>query len=231
MIIDEPRPPAPEPGPRSGFGRSASVVRKHWSRVVAICRILAATIFVAVALLGALFTSPVFAFVVGPLMGGFAVGAAFFFHPDFPSGRPARRTTVFTAAGGVLFVPFLTGVGLMGAVGQAVVVPLLVLGAVVTCDRLARIAGAEGSGAEVLDESWLRTVLRSLPLDALLGEWRNTDALLSAAPDGVTRSRTVRVRGLLLDELAARDPAGVESWLQSGSSPESHIRADRDLAG
>ncbi|WP_409330363.1 hypothetical protein [Trujillonella humicola] len=65
------------------------------------------------------------------------------------------------------------------------------------------------------DEDSLREMLRLLPEDALLDEWRTARAA-DGRSDGATPGAT-RFRELLIDEILRRDPGRAGAWLEDGS--------------
>jgi hypothetical protein len=75
----------------------------------------------------------------------------------------------------------------------------------------------------VKDERSLRQVLRALPTDVLLAEWRSTQTGRGAR--GSELLQEVRMRELLIDEMQRRDPAGTARWLSEGPGdpPEGYV--------
>ncbi len=73
---------------------------------------------------------------------------------------------------------------------------------------------APGGDTPGQDDS-LRQLLRHLPTDVLLDEWRSTQPG-SGPPDDGPAARG-RLRGLLIDEMRRRDPAGTRRWLADGA--------------
>ena len=80
------------------------------------------------------------------------------------------------------------------------------------------------------EEDTLVELLRALPLDALLDEWRRTGAPGDPSPAGPT-SRS-RMRRLLIGELARRDPVGTGRWLREApdTTPDGYLADRRDRA-
>ena len=168
------------------------------------------------ALLGALVTHWTGMLLVAPGLG--AVLAAVVAVVD----HRAHRGMLWAGVTGVVLVPLANGLVLLGTAGGAVALvawsagPVLALGWVATLEE----------PAVRDDPTALREMLPRLPTADLLEEWRSTEGLLHGPGD---RAAAARIRSLLLDELAHRDPGGVTEWLSAGgASPETHLRADRD---
>jgi hypothetical protein len=73
----------------------------------------------------------------------------------------------------------------------------------------------------------LQDLLRTLPVEVLFEEWRDTAG--EAVPGGGDRTR---LRGLLIAELHRRDPVGAGRWLAEAPEdpPDGYIRETRDRA-
>ncbi len=78
------------------------------------------------------------------------------------------------------------------------------------------------------DDAHLAELLRVLPLEMLLAEWRDADR---GAPAGERDRSAAHLRSLLVEELWHRDPTGVERWLRAGAAqpPELYLHGDQDL--
>lgn len=84
----------------------------------------------AVALVGALVTSPVTMLLVAPLVGALAAGLVALENLDFPAHPSARRMVLVAGCGGALLVPLVEGIVCLGLLGLPVMVVGLVVGAV-----------------------------------------------------------------------------------------------------
>lgn len=187
-------------------------------------RALVARLFVATAVVGAVF-APWPWMLATPVLGALVGGLVAAVDPGFPGEVASRRTVLRAAGAAVLAVPFAAALPALGALGGAIAAVLLFVGSLVMADRLT----VEESGADVVDVAGMGTVLGVLPTRELVREWRASEALLRSSRH---RGQAAELRGLLLDELARRDPAGVARWLSAGgASPDPYIRTDRDLTG
>ena len=67
-----------------------------------------------------------------------------------------------------------------------------------------------------------------MPTTTLLDRWRATGAVLRSTNDPGERCLAAEVRGVLLDEMARRDPDGVARWLTEGDEdfPDQFISTD-----
>lgn len=230
MIVDQSALPPEDPAPKDAT--AGERVSSAWRAVMAFCRLAVPGGFVLLALIGALVTPPVMMLVVAPLIGGVAGAMVALLNPAFPAESWARLGALLTAATGAAFVPFTSGVALLGSAGGVLAIVLLVLGSCLAADRIADVVENIPSGSSLPDDHWLGIVMPSLPTAALLHEWRATRAAFGARRGVVEQARAVHVRSLILEELARRDPAAVERWLSSGDwSSEPRMRPDRDVAG
>jgi hypothetical protein len=188
--------------------------------------------FAFLAVVGALVTPPVGMLLVAPLIGlGVGLLVALL-NPLFPGEPWPRRGALSTGATAAAFVPFTNGVALLGNVGGVIALALLVLGSCLAAERMMDLIERDPADGAVRDDHWLQVVMPSLPTATLLQEWRATRTLFGGRRGLAEQTRAVHVRGLLLEELARRDPAAVERWLSSGDwSSEPRIRPDRDVAG
>jgi hypothetical protein len=227
VSVDEsdPEPLAPEPHP------DAAGATPSWNAVMAFCRVLVPAGFVGTALIGAFVTPPIGMLLVAPLTGAGVGLLAALVNPAFPAETWARRGALISGATGAAFVPFVNGVALLGAVGGVLAVVLLVLGSCRAANWMIDVIEDSPARMSSRDERWTRMVMPSLPTATLLQEWRATQAVVGSRPVA-ERTRAVQLRGILLEELARRDPAAVERWLRSGDwSSGPQIRSDRDVAG
>ena len=222
--LDLPEPSQPREGrPDARQARRGARVDAGWRAIGQLCRVVVPGSVVGVALLGALF-EPRLSMAGALFLGVLATGVVALVHPDFPAQVSARRAVVLAAFWGVVAAPFGAGVVALGNGGAAVVllilvlIPLWVAGQVLeddqqwTEDDLAR----------------LRTALPDLPTPTLLDLWRDTDRAVHGTSASPERERAVELRALLLDELAERDPSGVDAWLRHpGSRPDAYIGGDR----
>lgn len=92
------------------------------------------------------------------------------------------------------------------------------------------LGGEPADGPLAWDEAGLRRRLAALPTADLLAEWHGLDR--RPAPDGAPPLWHARIRDLLIDEFAERDPAGTRSWLSAGAGepPDRHVGADNAAA-
>lgn len=76
----------------------------------------------------------------------------------------------------------------------------------------------------------LRDLLRSVPVDVLSDEWRDTAE--PAVLDGEDATARARFRSLVIDELHRRDPVGTTRWLAEapGAPPDRYVRDAQDRA-
>lgn len=199
---------------------------------MALSRVVVPAGFVVMALIGALVSPPVAMFLVAPLIGVGVGGMVALLNPAFPAELWARRGALFTGTTAAAFVPFISGVAVVGNAGGIVALGLLILGSCLAADRMVDLIEDPPTGDALRDERWMRAVLPSLPTAALLQEWRSTRSVFGSRSGATERTRAARLRECILEELARRDPAAVERWLRSGDwSSEPEIRPDRDVAG
>jgi hypothetical protein len=221
VLLDPPVPPPADPG---GDPSSPAPVFPGWCRVVARTgAVVIPVCVVPVALLGAVATPAWAMATLSPLLGLFVAGAVLTVDPGSP-GPARRRTGVLAAVAGAVSVPFVVGLGLLGGVGLAVTLLLFLLGPFLAAEWL---LGTAGSGAAAGWLAQVTPVVASLPTDRLLSAWGTTEEVLRWRPAAGDRAAAVALRAALLDELARRDPEGVERWLRVGDGPpDRHIRAD-----
>lgn len=201
------------------------------------------TSYVAVALLGSLYTPPVtllgFALALGTL--GAAVGRSFH-RTVYPECAGSWTGALPAAAAAVLFVPFATGVHELGAAGGYLVMVLVLLFSVVSTvwAHTLSVPAAQPQPAagpsrsvsrppESPDQSSSYDLLRTLSVDDLIAEWRRSGEQLHPS-SGAPQHTAVRWREALLEEFRRRDPRGFDTWLLDGMrrGPEHHIAADPD---
>jgi hypothetical protein len=230
VIAERPAPPPEEPSP--GGDRPGVLASSLWRAVMAFCRVVVPSGFVLLALIGALVTPPVAMLVVAPLIGCVTGVMVVLLSPAVSAEPWGRRAALYTAATGAAFVPFTSGVALFGSAGGVLALVLLVLGSCLAADGIADVIEDMPAGGALPDDHWLVVVMPSLPTAALLQQWRATRAVSFAGRGAAEQARAAHVRGLILDELARRDPAAVERWLTSGDwSSGPRIRPDRGMAG
>ncbi|MGY1707405.1 hypothetical protein ACI79C_22820 [Geodermatophilus sp. SYSU D00697] len=137
---------------------------------------------------------------------------------------PATRMAVLPAAVAGTAPLGLGALGLVGAVlGVAVV-----LGCWAASCAVADPPPTGHDAAPEPDDGSLRVLLRTLPVEVLFQEWRDTAG--QAVPGGEDAEDRIRLRGLLIDELRRRDPVGVGRWLAEAPEdpPEGYVRESRD---
>lgn len=224
-----PPPDPPPPDPRRDVGDARPLLVP---RLIASCRVVVHGGFVLMALLGALVTPPIGMLLVAPLTGAAAFIVVAMLNPAFPAEPWARRGALLAGATGAAFVPFANGVALSGNAGGVVALVLLILGSCVAADWLMDVLERSPGSGVARDDRWMQVVLPSLPTPELLREWRAAQRAFGSLPADADRARVVKLRGLLLEEFARRDPAAVERWLTGGDwSAEPNIRADGDAVG
>ena len=158
--------------------------------------------------------------------------------------EPAPRAILTAGTTVAALVPFAEGISALGDAGTALSLGLLILSTVLGGHWLATLdldppattttqygAADHPIATGVVEDPSLPELLRVVPLDALFTEWRATENELDAHQGGQRYAATVHTRGLLLEEMRHRDPAGVQRWLSSGARghPEHYIRGDHDL--
>lgn len=202
-------------------------------RAVRLAQQVMCVLYVAVALIGVLFTPPWVMLTVVPVIGLIAAGLlAWLFHCC--ELRPLdRRTLMVTGQVAAALVPFHEGVQLLQGFGTAIALTVLVLLVIVGSDRLKDVnvrppTGATGTG----DASSYVDLLRVMPLELVFSEWRALERGGSVLPGEPRGPDVVQVRALLLDEMQRRDPVGFGRWLHDGAvdDPEQHIQGDHGLA-
>lgn len=209
------------PGQRWDIVPHAPELGRLWHLLVLGYRrsLLGAAVVVACA--GALTAPAHLTLLVGPAVGALAVGGACLGAACAGLRPPSARTAALTGLGGMLSIPFICGVPLLGPAGAVLTMALLVTAA----SRLPEdIAGPDPVPVLPVDVAALRAELRHIPSPVLLDHWHRTARLLRGrlGPDAL--AAVTGLRSSLLDELARRDPAGVERWLRSGGDdPRRHL--------
>ena len=216
------------PGPDrvAGGGRSTALRGAHRLTVGVLT-----TLYVAVAVLGALSAGFIVMFVVVPASGLLGAVVARGVHRALHPGLEAPFTLHLPVAVGTgLFSPFLIGMDTLGEVGVYVFIVLTLLCAVAGVGW-ARALAPEAVGPRPqepprlpdAEDCSLRDLLGALPVDELLHEWRWSKERLRTDPHSA-----VQLRDLLLEEIQQRDPAGLRAWLLDGleRDPGDHIRGD-----
>jgi hypothetical protein len=188
-------------------------------------------LYVAVALLGALSAGLVVLLLVVPVTGLLGALIARGVHRALHPGVEAPLTLHLPVALNTgLLSPFVVGMETLGEDSVPVFIVLTLL-----C-TVAGVGWAHALGPEAVgprpqapprlpdaELSSLRELLRALPVDELLHEWRWSRRRLRTDPHGA-----VQFRDLLLEEIQQRDPTGFRAWLLDGleQDPERHIRGD-----
>ena len=208
-------------GGAAGLLRSGRLIALWWRRSLLGAAVVAAW-------LGALTAPAHLTLVVAPVLGALTAGTVLVGAACIGSRRPSPRALALSGLGGLLLVPFLVGVQVLGAAGAALSLALLMTAAArVPVDPLAAASPAAPTREEL---ARLGAELRRLPSAQLLEHWQRTAAPVhrGAGPD--VRAAVTEFRSLLLDEFSRRDPAGVERWLRTGGDPARHLasgEADR----
>ena len=224
MPVDSLGVPVPDRG--AGGERSGCLEAAHRLTV----RVLT-TLYVAVALLGALSASFIVMFALVPASGLLGAVVARGVHRALHPGLEAPFTLYLPAAVRTgLFSPFVIG---MDSLGEDSVYVFIVLTLLCTVAGVgwAHALGSDDAGPRPQEPSRLpdaelsslRDLLGALPVDELLHEWRWSKQRLRTDPH-----RAVQLRDLLLEEIQQRDPAGFRAWLLDGleRDPGDHIRGD-----
>ena len=204
-----------------------------WARALRAADALLRTLFLGTALLGLLVTPPLVSLVLAPALAGIAVVvlASFVWYVD--QRTPSRSTLRTAGTATAALIPFGHAVHALQSVGTVLALTVVALLLVATLGRLARWAaqqpGGTGGGRGALDDPAWPLLLQAVPLDALLGEWRELADPGDARRDAADAAHA---RRLLLDELQRRDPAAFAAWLAAGAAgpPDEHFRDDRGLA-
>ena len=228
---------------RPGSG-ATRVSRRLRRAVVTSSRRLLQVLYTGVALVGALVAPPVTTLALGFAFG--VAGAILFavIHWSCREQEPAPRAILTAGTTVAALVPFAEGISALGDAGTALSLGILILSTVLGGHWLAALdldppattttqygAADHPIATGVAEDPSLPELLRVVPLDALFTEWRATEDELDAHQGGHRYAATVHIRGLLLEEMRHRDPAGVQRWLSAGARghPEHYIRGDHDL--
>jgi len=197
--------------------------------------------YVAVAMVGTLHVDPRALVVSMPVLGvlGAVLARAGYRFLD-PHSAPSPTRSLPTAIGTALLVPFLAGVVQLGDLGAYLLLLAIPLGTVLagvwaydleistasTTPDVRQMCSTVRSPESGNQSSPPHELLRTLPLDDLIAEWRSSAEQLHPPSDSHWHT-AVRWRGALLEELRRRDPAGFGEWLLDGTlrGPEDHIRA------
>lgn len=136
-----------------------------------------------------------------------------------------RRTLADGARWTVLGVAVIATCMVQGALGFLVLVAM-----VLTSPHAVRLFLGLGRGAarqpgpddigsvlHALDLQRAREVVDRLDLAGLCWAWTHSAGLLVEVPGARAREAVVALRGLYLDEMERRDPAGFAAWLGSGA--------------
>jgi hypothetical protein len=220
------------------------VSRRLRRAAVRLAHRLLQVLYAGVALFGVLVAPPVATLALGFAFG--VAGAVLFavIHWSCREQEPAPCAVLTAGTTTAAFVPFAGGISALGDAGAALSLGLLILSAVLGGNWLTTLnhdppattttqygAGDHPIATGVAEDPSLPELLRVVPLDALFTEWRATEDELDAHRGGHRYAATVHIRGLLLEEMRHRDPAGARRWLNSGARgrPEHYIRGDHDL--
>ncbi|WP_136697178.1 hypothetical protein [Geodermatophilus dictyosporus] len=186
------------------------------------------TVFVLVALLGVLAAGTPLLLVTVLLGGAAGAGLAQLVHWALePGGRAPLQSRLTAATATGLFFPFISGTEALGPGGSSLSVVVILLTTLCGLHWIAQVSretlptGVPARASPCPDPSSLQPLLRRLPLDELLDEWRCSSAGLHV--DG---HAAVRVRELLLEEIRRRDPEGFRRWLGEGpgEDPRPYVR-------
>lgn len=162
-------------------------------------------------------SAPAPSFLVGLLLGGTGGVLVAWLHRGGTDLPPLPHPAVAGTALACLPAA-IAGTAVLGSWAGVVVGLGLVAGTSFVVHRVSLPAAepappAHGGPESVDDEESLRDLLRLLPGDLLLEEWRSarTGPTAGATPGGM------RLRQLLVDEILRRDPAGAGGWLEDGA--------------
>ncbi len=176
--------------------------------------------------------SLIFGAVAGSAGGAFV--AALLRHASADDPQLPHPALAAAVAGGLPAA--LAGSGVIGPWGGLLLVLLIIVAATlfgcwISSNPRLRPSPAGGSGLGPWDEELLREVVSALPTDVLLDEWRAAQRRLTTGTGDLMRE--VGLRGLLIDELQARDPVGTGRWLSEGIEypPDRYIQRDSSLGG
>ncbi len=196
--------------------------------------------YVTVATLGTLHVDPRALVVSIPVLGvlGAVLARAGYRFLD-PHSAPSATRFLPAAVGSALLVPFFAGVAQLGDLGAYLLLLAIPLGTVLAgvwaynleiptgaSDPGTGRAGSAVRSPESPNRSSPDELLRTLPLDDLIGEWHSSAELMHPS-SGSHRHTALRWRQALLEELRRRDPTGFDEWLLDGTlrGPEHYIRA------
>ena len=224
---------------------SAAARRLLLAALRTVCRLGVAVLGVlsmATVSLGALSTPLPALLIACPVLALVAGTAYLTVHRARLHERAPRHRVVTAGFTGAGVLPFMSGAELLGVLGAVLTVTALVVAVLLlrahlhAADPSTVLLPApctdiqSGTGS---DEAALRALLRRAPLDSLFRRWHGTGRTVNSARSGRGYETAVYLRGLLLDELHTRDPAGTQRWIDQGGAqpPERHIRSDRALPG
>lgn len=191
------------------------------------------TLYVALALVGVLFTPPTVLLTVGPAVGLVAAGLLVGLLRSCLQRPPGRRTVVLTAVVAAALVPVNEAVQLLQGLGTGIALTVLVLGTVVGNHRLDRaLRSTPTDGSRTGGSSSYADLLSVMPLETVCSEWRALEGGVGLPPGERRAPELAQVRTLLLDEMHRRDPVGFGRWLDDGAlaDPERYVRGDHGLA-
>ena len=202
-------------------------------------RVILLTGFVAVALLGAAATSALTLFVLGPATGALFASQVALTPEGFRDHHSVRRCAIWSGAGGMLLVPYVAGVTMLGAVGTVLTLALLALCAgeifIRIRDHQAHSSTHGGTERGIMERSVSLSptgeLVGSMATSRLLEQWHTSEEELYCG-DPYRRLAAVQLRALILDELSRRDPAGVERWVMEDGVglPPRHVENGREEA-
>lgn len=186
-----------------------------WRRFLRIGRAAVLVCAIGLALLGAL-VAPAVALVWAPVIGLIGVLVVALVGPTCTGQPVARRTVALAGVTGALLVPWTTGLGALGNAGAFVVIATLVVASLWAVELVAESPETSEGMAARRELMAFRRVAAELPVGSLLQEWRRTEPLARDDVHPEVRSAGADIRALVVDELARRDPAGLEHWLRHG---------------
>ncbi len=164
-------------------------------------RALLHVLYTATVLLGLLVTPVYAALVLAPALGLGAAAVHAEFHRSLTGTGPTWDRLMLTAVAAAGFVPFTQGLQLLQSAGVVVGVLVVALFPALVGTGIRSLVSAASAGST--GEQTLSELLRVLPLDMLVTEWR---ALHLGSYQGSPEAE--RYRGVLLDELCRRRVRG-----------------------
>jgi hypothetical protein len=205
-------------------------------RSLGLLRALRAVTGVVLGLLAAIgaVTTPLASLLLSTLFAALAWKAVRALHRSATAGLPPLPHPAMAAMSAALLPPAVGGTAVLGLGLVGVVAWVFaVVGALGwwsgSCPAPQPHPAGPDDGPET-DDGSLHDLLRVVPLDTLLEEWRSTaEPAVSVGGEAGTRNR---LRRMLIAELRWRDPAGTERWLCEApeAPPDGYVQGTGDRA-